>query len=108
MKWFIPFTLLMIFEIIGNFFTGLLGATQNLLLVPLVLTAYAIANYFWLYALKNGSGLARGTVYFGVGVVILSALIGFVIYEENLTLLKLAGIGLGIISLFLMSDFKVK
>lgn len=97
----------MIFEIFGNFFTGLFGSIQNFLLIPLILIVYTIANYFWLYALKDGSGLARGTVYFGVGVVIASALIGFAFYSEGLTLLKLIGITTGIISLFLLSD-KIK
>jgi multidrug transporter EmrE-like cation transporter len=108
MKWFVPFSLLMVFEIVGNFFTGLFGSIQNFFLIPLILLVYTIANYFWLQALKKGSGLARGTIYFGVGVVIVSALIGFVFYEEALTLLKIGGIGLGIISLFLMSDIKLK
>jgi len=104
MKWIIPFTLLMVFETIGNFVSGLFGSIQNLLLFPLALIIYAIANYFWLISLKNGSGLARGTVYFGVSVVILSTLIGFAFYEEAISLLKLVGIGLGITSLVLLSD----
>jgi len=106
MKWIIPFSLLMIFETLGNFAAGLFGSLQNIFLVPLVLLVYAIANYFWLQALKDGSGLSRGTVYFGVAVVITTVLVGFTFYEETLTLLKSAGIGLGVISLFLMSDFK--
>lgn len=108
MKWFVPFSLLMIFEIVGNIFTGLFGSIRNLLLIPLILIAYTVANYFWLQALKRGSGLARGTLYFGVGVVIVSTIIGFAIYEEGLTVLKLMGIGTGVISLFLLSDRQIK
>jgi len=108
MKWFIPFALLMVFEVAGNFFTGLFGSLHILLLVPIILIAYTIANYFWLRALEKGSGLARGTVYFGVGVVIVSVLIGFAFYEEGLTFLKLIGIGTGIISLFLLSAEDLK
>ena len=104
MKWFVPFILLIIFEIIGNFFTGLIGATQNLLIIPLVLISYTIANFFWLYALRNGSGLARGTIYFGVSVIVITALVGFTFYEETLSLLKIIGIVLGITSLTLLSD----
>ena len=106
MKWIIPFSFLMIFETLGNFVAGLFGSLQNLLLVPLVLIVYAIANYFWLQALKDGSGLARGTIYFGVAVVITTAVVGFAFYEETLSILKLSGIGLVIVSLFLMADFK--
>ena len=104
MKWVVPFSLLMIFEIVGNFFTGLFGSIQNLVLIPLVLAMYAIANYFWLQSLKKGSGLARGSIYFGVAVVVITTIIGSVFYEEALTLVKIFGIGLGIISLFLLSD----
>lgn len=108
MKWLVPFSLLMIFEIIGNFFTGLFGSMQNFLLVPLVLAIYAIANYFWLQALKKGSGLARGTVYFGVLVVVITVLIGSVFYEEALNFIKIIGMILGITSLFLLSDDFIK
>ena len=108
MKWLIPFSLLMIFEIIGNFFTGLFGSIQNFLLVPLVLFIYTLANYFWLQALKRGSGLARGTVYFGVTVIIITILIGSVFYEEALTFIKIIGIVLGITSLLLLSDGFIK
>ena len=106
MKWFLFFSLLMVFETIGNFFSGLFGSFQNFLLFPLVLFIYAIANYFWLQALKSGSGLARGTIYFGVAVIILTSLTGFVFYEEELTILKIIGIGMGLFSLYLLADFK--
>ena len=104
MKWIISFSLLMIFETLGNYFSGLFGSIQNFLLIPFVLAIYAIANYFWLQALKNGSGLSRGTIYFGVCVVILTVLLGFAFYEEGINLLKVAGMGLGITSLVLLSD----
>lgn len=104
MKWLLSFSLLMFFEIIGNFFTGLFGSIQNLLLVPLILLMYTLANYFWLQALKKGSGLARGTIYFGIIVIITTVLIGFIFYEEGLSFLKLAGIGLGTFSIVLLTD----
>lgn len=65
---------------------------------------YAVANYFWLQALKKGSGLARGTVYFGVGVIIATVLISFIFYEEATSLIKIIGISTGLISLLLLSD----
>jgi len=108
MKWIIPFSLLMVFETLGNYFSGLFGSLQNFLLIPFVLAIYAIANYFWLLALKDGSGLSRGTIYFGVCVVILTALIGFAFYEEGFNFLKLIGIGTGIMSLFLLSGEDLK
>ena len=108
MKWIVPFSLLMIFEIIGSFFSGLFGSTQNFFLALLVLAIYTLANYFWLQALKIGSGLARGTIYFGVVFIIATILIGFVFYEETMNLIKLVGMGTGIISIVLLSDDFIK
>jgi multidrug transporter EmrE-like cation transporter len=104
MKWFVPFAFLMVFETFGNYFAGLFGTMQNIFIAILSLVIYAIANYFWLQALKDGSGLARGTVYFGVAVIIFTALIGFAFYEEGVTIITVAGIITGTASLFLLSD----
>jgi len=103
MKWLIPFSLLLLFEIVGSFLSGLFGSMQNLFLFPLVLSVYAVANCFWLIALRNGSKLARGSVYFGVGFLLCTMAIGFLLYEEKLTSLKLVGMLLGVISLVLMT-----
>jgi multidrug transporter EmrE-like cation transporter len=103
-KWIVPFSLLMLFEIIGSFFSGLFGSTQNFLLVPLALAVYTLANYFWLQALNKGSGLARGTIYFGVIFVITTISIGFIFYEEAIDLIKLFGIGTGVTSIILLAD----
>lgn len=103
MKWMIYFALLMAFELIANFLSGLFGYLQNILLVPIVLAMFAIANYFWLKALKKGVGLARGTVYFTVLLVISSALVSFIFYEEAINAVKILGMGLGITSIMLLS-----
>jgi len=104
MKWFVPFVFLMIFETLGNYFAGLFGTIQNIFIAIFSLVIYAVANYFWLQALKDGSGLARGTVYFGVAVIIFTVLIGFAFYEEGITIITVAGILTGTVSLFLLSD----
>jgi multidrug transporter EmrE-like cation transporter len=93
----------LLFEIVGSFLSGLFGSMQNLFLFPLVLSVYAVANCFWLIALRNGSKLARGSVYFGVGFLLCTMAIGFLLYEEKLTSLKLVGMLLGVISLVLMT-----
>jgi len=92
----------MLFEIIANGLSGLFGSFQNLFLFLFILLVYAVANYFWLISLKKGSGLARGTVYFGVGIVLATTLIGIVFYSETLTTFKAIGVALGSISLVLM------
>ena len=103
MKWSVPFIFLMIFETLGNYFAGLFGTMQNIFIAIFSLVIYGVANYFWLQALKDGSGLAKGTVYFGVAVIIFTALIGFAFYEEGITLANVVGIITGTASLFLLS-----
>lgn len=68
----------------------------------LALFSYLVANTFWLFALKNGSGLARGAIIFSVSTAILATLIGLVFYKEQVTTLQLFGISIGLISLFLI------
>jgi len=104
MKWSVPFIFLMVFETLGNYFAGLFGTLQNIFIAIFSLVIYGVANYFWLQALKDGSGLARGTVYFGVAVITFTALIGFAFYEEGITFVNVIGILTGTASLFLLSD----
>jgi hypothetical protein len=106
MRWFYPFIFLMAFETLGNYVSGLFGVAPNLPVAVLALAIYALANYFWLIALKRGSGLARGTIYFGVLVIVMTGIIGFSFYEEALSLTKAVGLVTGTASLVLLSDAK--
>jgi len=103
MKWAVPFLLLLIFETLANFFSGLFYSFHNIIFFVFILALYGIGNYFWLLSLKGGSGLARGSVYFGVGVVLTTALIGMAFYSESIGLVKISGMFFGIGSIVLMS-----
>lgn len=103
MKWLVPFVFLMVFETIGNFLTGLVYSIHNLIFFSFILLLFAIANYFWLISLKGRSGLARGSVYFGVGIVLTTAATGIIFYNETFDLLKISGIVLGLVSIVLMT-----
>ncbi len=61
--------------------------------------AYVIANVFWLFALKSGSGLTRGALIFSVGSAILAVVIGLLLYRESLTKVEITGVLLGVIAL---------
>lgn len=106
MKWLVPFSFLMLFEIVGNFLSALFYSVHNWLFFSFVLGVFALANYFWLISLKNGSGLARGTVYFGVAIVVSTTAIGLIFYNETLSMLKVVGIIIGLVSLILLSKGK--
>lgn len=73
----------------------------------LAIAGYIIANVFWLYSIRNGSGLARGTVLFSLCSAIFAVLIGFLVYHETVDKIELIGVSLGIfaIALIFWPDF---
>ena len=66
------------------------------------LASYVIANSFWLYAIKNGSGLARGATIFSIASAILAIVIGLVFYKEPLSTVQLVGMIFGLIAIVLI------
>jgi drug/metabolite transporter (DMT)-like permease len=68
----------------------------------LKLLAYLVANAFWLFALKNGSGLAKGAVIFSVASAAIAVCLGYFIYREPVTAMQVAGMVLGLVSLVLI------
>lgn len=70
------------------------------------IVGYVVANAFWLWAIKSGSGLARGAILFSVASAILATIIGIILYKENLNKYQLLGIVIGIISLILIFSEK--
>jgi multidrug transporter EmrE-like cation transporter len=103
MRWFVAFLIFMVFEASGNFLSGILYSNVNFFFLLAILAIYAAGNSFWLISLKNGSGLARGAVFFSVGIVLTTASIGIFYFGESATAPKLFGIVLGIVSLVLMT-----
>lgn len=102
MNWIFFLSLLIIFEIIADILAKEWSLKTGLLWAVGAIIAYIIANTFWLFALKNGSGLARGAVIFSVATAIFASLIGIVFYKEELNKIQLIGIFFGIISLILI------
>lgn len=102
MKWIVPLSILILFEIVADIYAkewSLMGGTTRWLTA---FGAYALANTFWLFALKNGSGLGRGAILFSVVSAILAAGIGIFLYKEALSKYQLIGIAIGLISLVLL------
>jgi hypothetical protein len=58
--WILPFTLLVVFEAFADIFAKEWQDKRGVYLAAASLFCYLVANSFWLFALKNGSGLARG------------------------------------------------
>lgn len=102
MPWILPLALLIAFEMIADVFAKS-WSVKNLPWYAVVsLLAYLIANSFWLFALKNGSGLGRGAVIFSVVSAVIAIALGFLIYKEPVTKLQLIGCLLGIASIVLL------
>lgn len=100
MHWLIPLFILVFFEFIAD----ILAKEWSVRGFPLVLAvgsllAYMLANTSWLYALKYGSGLARGAVVFSIASAVLATFIGLVMYHEEVTKIQVFGIVLGLIAI---------
>ena len=96
--WIIPLLLLIGFEAVADVFSEEFGLHGRSIWWIAAITGYIIANIFWLYAIRNGSGLARGAVIFSVGSALVAALIGVFFYKEKTGPVAIAGIMLGIVS----------
>ena len=102
MAWLIPLALLIILEGVADIFSKEWSLRSFPHLAILALTSYLVANVFWLLALKNGSGLGRGSVIFSVASAILGVVVGYVFYGEQITNLEFLGSALGLCALILI------
>lgn len=102
-KWLIPLSILVFFELVADVLAKQWSLMTNKWWYAVAaLLAYLLANTFWLFALKNGSGLARGAVIFSVASAIVATILGVFLYQKTLSRLQYLGVFLGLISLFLI------
>ncbi len=97
--WLFPLSLLILFEIIADVFAKEWSLRDRPLFWIGAILSYLLANTFWLFALKYGSGLARGAVIFSVASAIFAIIIGAIFYRENVSGIQWIGMFIGIISL---------
>ncbi len=103
MQWVVPLSILIFFEAIADILAKEWQGRGGVLFAALSLAGYLVANSFWLFALRNGSGLARGGIIFSVSSAVLATTIGVFLYQEAINPAHAAGIGLGILSIVLLS-----
>ena len=101
-KWIVPLSLLIIFEGLADIFAKNWSLQKTTWLAIASLFFYLVANSFWLFALKNGSGLGRGAVIFSVSTAIIAVTLGILFYKESVSRLQMIGFLFGIISLVLI------
>ncbi len=99
MKWLIPLGILIVFELIADILAKNWSIKGGWVLAGGALIAYLLGNTFWLFALKNGSGLAKGAVIFSIVSAVLAIGLGVLFYKETLTRMQIIGVLLGLVSL---------
>jgi multidrug transporter EmrE-like cation transporter len=102
MRWILPLSLLIAFEFIADILAKQWSLKQKTILAVGSLLGYLIANSFWLFALKNGSGLARGAVIFSVASAIIAIALGIFLFKENVNKFQIIGLALGVVSIILL------
>jgi len=102
-NWILPLALLIFFELVADIFAKEWSLKQHLVwLAVFALAAYLIANTFWLFALKNGSGLAKGAMIFAIASAGIAVTLGYFVYKEPLSTTQIVGLGFGLVSLVLL------
>ena len=102
MRWIPPLILLIVFETLADIFAKNWSLDQNRFWAWGSLFFYMVANSFWLFALKNGSRLAREAVIFCVLTGVIAVALGAWIYKEPLSKTQTGGLILGIVAIVLL------
>lgn len=102
MNWITPLILLIIFESFADIFAKEYSLKNSPWFWVGAILLYVLANSFWLYAIKSGSGLARGAVLFSVASAILALFIGLVFYKEPFNSTQILGMVIGLVAIILI------
>jgi len=102
MFWIIPIIFLILFEVVADIFSKEYSLRGHWYLWVGALLGYVVANMFWLWGIKSGSGLARGATIFSVASAIIAIVIGLYFYGEQTNKFQIVGIILGVFSLVLI------
>jgi glucose uptake protein GlcU len=100
--WSLPMLFLIACELTADFLGKQWTIRKRKILFMASITMYMIGNVFWLFAVLNGVGLARGTLIFTVGQQITAAIMGIFYFKEKLTRRQEVGMLMGILTIALM------
>jgi drug/metabolite transporter (DMT)-like permease len=105
--WIIALLFLILFEAIADIFSKEYSINGAAIYWILAISGFIIANAFWLFSIRKGSGLARGAVLFSIGSAIIAVIIGYLKYGEKIGKVEFFGMLFGIIAIVLIfwSDF---
>jgi EamA domain-containing membrane protein RarD len=100
--WSLPMTLLLLCELTADFLGKQWTLHKKSVLFKASLSLYVLGNAFWLYAIMNGVGLARGITIFAVGQEMTAVLMGILYFKEKMSSKQKIGILLGMFTIAIM------
>lgn len=103
MKRAVPMLFLVVFESIADIFAKKRSENNIFWYSLIAIWFYVICNIFWLFALKNGSGLGRWAIIFSVASGILALGIWFFMFKETFTPIQIIWLIFGLVSIVLVS-----
>ena len=102
MPWVFPLIFLILFELVADVFSKEYALKGNWYFWAAAITGYILANVFWLWSIRTGSGLAREAVILAVGSAVVAVLIGIYFFHEHASRFQVLGMIMGVLSLILI------
>jgi multidrug transporter EmrE-like cation transporter len=103
MTWQLPLILLIVFELLADICAKEYQGTLRWYMALGAILLYVTANSFWLLSLRQGATLSIGATIFSVASAALAVFVGVCLYKETVSVHQWIGIGLGIVSLMLVT-----
>lgn len=99
--WFI--LVLVAFELIADIFAKQFAISGKVIFGVLAILGFVLANLAWLFSLRNGAELGKGSILFSALSGIGAVLLGLVLYHEKVNRYQLIGLVLGIAAIIFLS-----
>ncbi|HEV7129635.1 MAG TPA: EamA family transporter [Ktedonobacterales bacterium] len=103
-KWLIFLLVLVVFELIADVLAKQFALNGKLVFALSAIVGFVAANVAWIISLRTGAELSRGAILFSVLSAVGAAALGLLVYHEPVSRYQLIGLGLGVISIALLSS----
>jgi drug/metabolite transporter (DMT)-like permease len=100
--WNLPMILLIVCELTADFLGKKWTLNKKSILFTASLSFYVIGNVFWIFAIINGVGLARGVIIYAIAQETLPVMLGVAYFKESLSKRQWAGLILGFLTIMMM------